>query len=277
MSTRQLYSLATSRFEEFRAAFPRLTDACNPLTVALYIAFLSHRGLAPSTITTYVSAVNHFQRLKGLPSLTDSYLVQKALQGLRNINPQADVRLPISLPILQQLIDIIPRVVSNTYESSMYRAMFSLAFYAFLRIGELTYVNRGRHTLPFCGVQFFPDKLIITFTSYKHSRGKPVSITIRALRHAKYCPVYLLSRFCQVRGSQTGYLFTYPDASPVPRSAFVATLSQCLRLLHLDTSYYKGHSFRIGAATYASSLGCSDSQIRVLGRWRSDAFKKYIR
>ena len=40
---------------------------------------------------------------------------------------------------------------------------------------------------------------------------------------------------------------------------------------------YKGHSFRIGAASPAAECGYSETQIRLLGRWKSDAFKKYIR
>ena len=40
---------------------------------------------------------------------------------------------------------------------------------------------------------------------------------------------------------------------------------------------YKGHSFRIGAATFAAECGFSDAQIRLMGRWQSDAFRKYIR
>ena len=41
----------------------------------------------------------------------------------------------------------------------------------------------------------------------------------------------------------------------------------------LDPSCYNGRSFRIGAA----DAGMSDSQIRALGCWKSDAFHKYIR
>jgi hypothetical protein len=45
----------------------------------------------------------------------------------------------------------------------------------------------------------------------------------------------------------------------------------------LDTMKYEGHSFRIGAATFSAECGFSDTQIRAMGRWRSDAFLKYIR
>ena len=45
----------------------------------------------------------------------------------------------------------------------------------------------------------------------------------------------------------------------------------------LDPSRYKGHSFRIGAASCAVDAGMSDAQIRALGRRGSNAFQKYIR
>ena len=54
-------------------------------------------------------------------------------------------------------------------------------------------------------------------------------------------------------------------------------LGSVIRLRNLDPNRYKGHSFRIGAATYAAEQGVSDDKIRHSGRWKSDAFKKYIR
>jgi hypothetical protein len=39
----------------------------------------------------------------------------------------------------------------------------------------------------------------------------------------------------------------------------------------------KGHSFRIGAATAAAIQGASDEDIQRMGRWKSQAFKRYIR
>ena len=49
------------------------------------------------------------------------------------------------------------------------------------------------------------------------------------------------------------------------------------RYNNLDSSLYEAHSFRIGAASWAAAKGFSDSQIRLLGRWKSNAFLKYIR
>ena len=61
------------------------------------------------------------------------------------------------------------------------------------------------------------------------------------------------------------------------RETFALQLSEAVRLCGLDPSRYKGHSFRIGAASHAAAQGMSDSQIRILGRWKSNAFHKYIR
>ena len=40
---------------------------------------------------------------------------------------------------------------------------------------------------------------------------------------------------------------------------------------------FSSHSFRIGAATSAARAGVPDHLIQVLGRWKSDAYKQYIR
>ena len=45
----------------------------------------------------------------------------------------------------------------------------------------------------------------------------------------------------------------------------------------MDPSKYNTHSFRIGAAASAKQAGVSDSHLKALGRWKSDAYKKYIR
>ena len=37
------------------------------------------------------------------------------------------------------------------------------------------------------------------------------------------------------------------------------------------------HSFRIGGASAAFSAGASDALIRVMGRWSSDCYNRYIR
>ena len=54
-------------------------------------------------------------------------------------------------------------------------------------------------------------------------------------------------------------------------------VSMAIQLCGLAPSRYKGHSFRIGTASHAVDRGLSDAQIHALGRWKSNAFQRYIR
>ena len=53
----------------------------------------------------------------------------------------------------------------------------------------------------------------------------------------------------------------------LPRRAFTAGLGH---------STWNGHSFRRGAATWATEMGLSENEIQTLGRWKSNAYKTYI-
>lgn len=60
-----------------------------------------------------------------------------------------------------------------------------------------------------------------------------------------------------------GPLFRFLDGCPVSCPS-------------LDPKQYKGHSFRTGAATHAAQVGFSENAIQNMGRWKSDAVKRYI-
>ena len=62
----------------------------------------------------------------------------------------------------------------------------------------------------------------------------------------------------------------------LPTQSWVSgLLGTVFRACGMNIQRYKGHSFRIGAASEAAHRGFSDAQIRLMGRWKSDALKKY--
>lgn len=101
--------------------------------------------------------------------------------------------------------------------------------------------------------------------------------TIRDHFRNHFCPVQIILDYLSLRGQLPGALFSFVDGSPVSRALFIDRLSMAIKYCGLDPSRYKGHSFRIGAASFAADAGMSDAQIRALGRWKSNAFQKYIR
>lgn len=176
-------------------------------------------------------------------------------------------------------------VCASQYQSYMFQAMCSMAFFGFLCIGEITVTKpQSIHsnllylahvTRQFCSKGEVVS-LVVTFTNYKHNTNRN-AFSLILHRQLNACPVQSFLDYLTVRGSENGPLVINKDGSPVLRSDFGKVLCSVIRLCGLDPDRYKGHSFRIGAATYAAEQGHSDTQIRHMGRWKSDAFKKYIR
>ena len=85
------------------------------------------------------------------------------------------------------------------------------------------------------------------------------------------CSVMAMRRYLQLRGDSRGPLFTFQDGSQLTRLVMSNLLSTCFPDCSLDS-----HSFRIGGASAAASGGLSDAAIQILGRWSSEAFKRYL-
>ena len=86
-----------------------------------------------------------------------------------------------------------------------------------------------------------------------------------------------LVQYLAVRGGTPGPLFLLPNNQSLTRALFSSALKKAFQELHMDHRKFNTHSFRIGAATSAKRAGVSDSHLKALGRWRSDAYLKYVR
>ncbi len=75
----------------------------------------------------------------------------------------------------------------------------------------------------------------------------------------------------------TAPLFVFNDGTFLSTCVMSTTLRAALSAARLSPIGFSSHSLRIGAATAASAAGLSDHAIQKLGRWRSNAFKGYIR
>lgn len=118
--------------------------------------------------------------------------------------------------------------------------------------------------------------LKFTFLDLKHNcNQRPFSVVVNRRNHS--CPVQIILDYLALRGNRPDPLFQLADGSPVSRDTFIHKLSMAIKYCDQDPSRYKGHSFGIDTASYAADAGISDAQIRALGRWKSNAFQKYIR
>ena len=206
------------------------------------------------------------------------------LRGAKHLASSSNVRQPITLDVLEKLLEAVQYVAISEYQPPLYRAMFLLAFYAFLRVGEVT-VRSGPNLnlLLFDNVSFRKTKylcLILIMTNFKLNLGKnPVHLEIKSQTNRSFCPVRAMQNYLKVRGAENRPLFCYRSGRPVPRIYFCALRRSAVKFAELDSTSFKVHvhSFRIGAATEAHLQGFSESQIRIIGRWYSELFQIYIR
>ncbi len=259
-----------------------------PTTMDMVISFIVSQvnsGLSGKTIISQLSAVAFIHKLSGFPDPTTHFLIKKLLVGATRLNSSSDTRLPILKPILHKLIQSIPCVMETHYIASMLKAMYLLAFHAFLRPSEFTTnYPPTTHVLKIDNLKLIyssskqPKTLSITFHSYKHSpQSSPFTICLKRSLNTDYCPVSAMASYLSIRPNLPGPVFIFPDSQPVTRSYFKSCLDKSLAWSSLSTAHYKPHSFRIGAATQAALSYIPDQRIKLLGRWHSDAYKKYIR
>jgi len=107
-------------------------------------------------------------------------------------------------------------------------------------------------------------------------RGQGVTLYTGHSGHP-VCAVCAMKKNLAVRGFFSYAPFQLADSSPVTKAGLVTFVSHLLRLIGIGPSRYSGHSCWIGGATSASLAGLSDYEIKLIGRWNSDCYRRYIR
>ena len=255
---------------------------CSVTQIALFVVNLHHQGMAPKTISTYLSAVSYVHKIRGLNDPTQAFLVRKLTTGAYRLRPSYDLRLPITIPILNRLILSLQYTTTCRYDYVLFRAMYLFAFETFARIGEITSNHpKAPSVVQFSDVSMFAEQgrqqVEVTFRQFKHNLMKRPHRIIFGRESACYSAVAAISEYLQLRDPTEGPFFCSVVGKPIPRSVFDQQLHRSLNFCQLDNARYKGHSFCIGAASHKAELGCSDVLIRSLGRWNSNAYKKYLR
>lgn len=247
--------------------------------VALFVTHLINKRLKSSTIRSYLSALSSVHKIFSAPDPTNSYLISRILKGNENLYKQSSKLSPISKQILHKLLNVIPSLFTP-YESKFYKSLFLLAYYCCLRSCEVTKSEKVTHTLQLedVSIQNNPHPLLINikFRSFKHSQEQ-TTITLHPRVNSPYCPILNLLDYIAARGDEPGPLFMLHSNLSFKRSQYSKALKLCLSSIDLPQAKYNTHSFRIGRATDLALEGTPPQIIKTTGRWRSNAYEKYIR
>lgn len=285
-SSMKTYKRAWEKFNTFSIQLfdQILTPPLSVATISLFVAYLFQHKYATRTISTYLSAIGYVHKMLSLVDPTQSFLIQKLIDGAHRIAPTVDSRMPITIGVLNKLVNNLSVFITSNYELKCFKALYLFAFSAFARIGELIVTNENKVDaviqLSDITVQYIsdrPENIQVCFRNFKHNNGKTAKTITFSHGDASTSAVLALVEYLHVRISSPGPLFCLQNGQPLNRAHFDRILHKNIAFCGLDSSRYKGHSFRVGAATNAAEKGLSDAQIRSMGRWNSNAFQNYIR
>lgn len=94
--------------------------------------FISHlfvQNYPPSTITSYVSAISYFHKIKNMLDPTASFRIKNKLKGTQNLRMSVDTRMSITRYILFDLVKALPVVIRSVYDHLLLKAMVTMAYF----------------------------------------------------------------------------------------------------------------------------------------------------
>ena len=157
-----------------------------------------------------------------------------------------------------------------------------VGFAGFLRAGEFTWekwnpLQSPRLRLSRKHITFEEETVTLHLPSSKTDPfASGVDIYLTKSPIPEICPVRALKRlFARFPTPADAPLFTRAFG-PFSRSYFVEQTKSLLLQVGVDPSKYSGHSLRKGAAISAKAAGIPRDEIKLLGRWKSDAVDIYI-
>ena len=285
-STQKTYNSAERLFVDFCQRSDRTPLPASESTLILFVAELAQTR-AHSTIRVYLAGVRHLHILNGWANpLENTPRLSLVVKGVRRVKPKrADPRLPITPAILVRIHQGLQQGPMAEFDKVMLWAACTLAFFGFLRCSEFTQASASsydssRHLSNgdvAVDSREAPTRIAVKIRSSKTDQFCQGATIIIGKGNTTLCPVAAMLQYLSIRPKSTGPLFINHTGKHLTKQIFIEGVKQAMATAKVPSQGYKGHSFRIGAATTAAAAGVSETLIKTMGRWSSAAYQIYIR
>ena len=293
-STWRNYSSALRSFQKFEV-FSRVTYTW-PLDIGAVRAYtsyaLSEGKLAPASVINYLSAMRYIHLIKGFPAphILQDDMIQILIRGAKNLSnpPSSNKRRVVSLPLLQALKEEIERSSWSLYLKTAVWALFSVAFFASARMGELVGPSRtsfdASSTLRVRDVLVRDSGIMIHLRRPKSGNPKGEFLYLFPFPYKGLCPVLALKSHLSSVSKRSlpshlplfcdddGYIFTVDYVNIALKSLLK------FRIDFRDHSI-SAHSFRAGLPSELQRMPSllNSDEVRGWSRWNSDCISRYER
>lgn len=290
-TTQQTYTSGENRFLSFIQLYKRKSvEDCLPANEALlteFVAFLA-RSIKYPSIKTYLAAVRHYHIRRGFRLNMEKMLrLQLVLRGIKRCQgDHTRIRMPITIHHLRLFHLLLAIPITANFDSIMLWAAMTLAFFGFLRLGELTCNAKFNKTIHLTLDSISFSKPVGSDTSQfmtvhiKESKTDPFRLghtIIVGSTNCDLCPVRALKKYISLRPPVPGPLFIHTSGKPLTKHTLTTETRQLLASSGFNAANYAGHSYRIGAATTAAEAKLPPWLIKTMGRWSSDCYERYIK
>ena len=303
MSKLSSFSLAKKTWSSYATAERLLRECCyqkdiplilplSPDTITRFILWLAFdRKVSHASINVYLSGIRqlHIQHQVTCPDLRNDF-IKMLIQGKKNLEysnntSSGDKRKPITPELLTRLKSAITQREFTICDKRMIWSACTILFFGAFRSSEIltpdSHKFDPRFSLCAEDIKLVNNSnsrsLALTVKTPKEDRtGKNLTITVHKANSVDICPVVAWEKWRVHNPPQDlgQPAFRWQSGLPFTCRQLNTLLKE---LLGADSEGYSSHSFRIGAASTMGSLGFSDSDIKSVGRWHSNAFNSYVR
>lgn len=274
------------RLHQIDRPFPATVRTLSVYVTALAFGEPSVKRVKHTTISKYLSAIRSVHVDLNMPTdVFGNEHVRFLIQGASNLFPfeSTDKREPMTPNLLEQMLT--DRAATNETLNTRLNldAAFTLAFAAFLRMGEFTWPDAdalgedfSRRHVAQKHITFLPDYFLLTLPMSKTDKGNQgVTIPI-AKTGGPLCPYAHMKRLFDSRPyNPEAPLFALANGT-FSRHTVITAMQRRIGALGTPPQNYLGHSFRKGAAQEAARAGLTEEEIKLLGRWKGTSVKRYF-
>ena len=213
--------------------------------------------------------------------------MEALLKGAARLAPESSKRKPRQ-PYTPEFIAEVGKHLDLhlPLDASVY-ACLTDGFYSVVRVGEFTVPRLNsfdptKHITPAnLRTETNQNGMEVTVLHVPHTKAAPLEgeDVCWSRQHGPTDPYEALANHWQVNNlGDTDHLFAYRHKGhlrPLTKSAFIKRVAAAARAAGLEP--LQGHGIRIGATLFYLLRGVPFEAVKVMGRWSSDAFLRYLR
>ena len=247
--------------------------------VALYLTFLSSKGVKISTLKRRLVSLGVIHKLKGHYLDTKHPIIIENLMGIkRKIGSFQQGKKPILINQLKSIINVIDNEKTKEIKKIRDKTLILIGFGGGFRRTELVSIDCNDIELVSEGAK------IIVRRSKTDQFGEGMVKGLPYFSNQNYCPVMHLKKWLELSNIKSGPLFRRFSKSyklsknRLTDQSVALLLKKYLDIAGIENKNYSGHSLRSGFATVSAESGADERSIMAMtGHKTTQMVRRYIK